>query len=589
MEKIELLAPSKDYKSAIGAINAGADAIYIGAPKFGARKNASNSLSDIEKIVNFAHIFNVKVYVTLNTILSDSELIECQELIKELYRIKVDAIIIQDFGLLELDLPPIVLHASTQCDIKDPDKVKFLEDVGFKRVIIARETPLDTIKKIRKETNLELEHFVFGSLCVSYSGQCYLSAYNGSRSANRGDCAQPCRKKYSLVDDSGNYIAKNQYLLSLKDNNLSNHLDKLIKAGIKSFKIEGRLKDENYIKNVVLYFNNKLKNYPRQSKGIVIADFEPNLEKTFNRGFCDDYLFNKKDNIYNFLTPKSIGEFLGQVVSSNDKSFCINTTKELNPADGLCFENKNDFSGCYINKVEKIKDGYKITPNKKVSIDKGVRVYRNLDTGFEKTLNNSKTIRKLEVQFIVREEKLILMDKYNNKVSICFESEEFALNCEKMRENFKKSLSKSAQSPYLVEDVIFEVEKIPFLPICRVNELRNEAFCALNKKILDNYRTKKQKPINHPKYPIKKGDYRLNVHNKKAFSFYQKCDCEVLETSFESLKECANKELMRTKHCLKRAFFNCKNEKKLFLLDEKGLKYPLLFDCANCEMVVAQP
>ena len=341
MEKLELLAPAQNYKTAISAINSGADAIYIGAPKFGARMNAKNSLDDIKRVVDYAHLFNVKVYVTINTILTDDELIECEKLINELYEIQVDAIIVQDFGILQLSLenklPPIALHASTQCDIRDIEKVKFFEEIGLKRVILARETNLDLIEKIKKNTNIQLEHFIHGALCVSYSGQCYMSAFIGGRSANRGECAQACRKKYSLVDKNGKTILKNQYLLSLKDNNLSNHLDKLIKAGIMSFKIEGRLKDENYVKNTVLFYHNLLKKYPRQSYGKVISDFIPNPDKTFNRGFCDDYLFNKKDGIYNFLTPKSIGEFLGEVITSNDKCFVIKTKKEIVAQDGLCF------------------------------------------------------------------------------------------------------------------------------------------------------------------------------------------------------------------------------------------------------------
>ena len=252
MEKLELLAPAQNYETAIAAINCGADAIYIGAPKFGARVNAKNSLEDIKKVCNYAHLFNVKVYVTLNTILTNEELIECEKLIWELYEIQVDAIIIQDFGILQLSLegklPPIALHASTQCNIRDIEKVQFFEEIGLKRVILARELALTDIEKIRKNTNIQLEHFVHGALCVSYSGQCYMSAFIGGRSANRGECAQACRKKYSVVDKNGKTILKNQYLLSLKDNNLSNHLDKLIKAGVMSFKIEGRLKEENYVK-----------------------------------------------------------------------------------------------------------------------------------------------------------------------------------------------------------------------------------------------------------------------------------------------------------------------------------------------------
>ena len=409
MEKLELLAPAQNYKTAISAINCGADAVYIGAPRFGARVNAKNSIDDIKRVCDYAHLFNVKVYVTLNTILNDEELIECEKLIWKLYEIQIDAIIIQDFGILQLSLegklPPISLHASTQCDIRDIEKVQFFEEIGLKRVILARELPLTQIEKIRKNTNIQLEHFIHGALCVSYSGQCYMSAFIGGRSANRGECAQACRKKYSVVDKNGKTILKNQYLLSLKDNNLSNHLDKLVKAGVMSFKIEGRLKDENYVKNTVLFYHNKLKNYPRQSFGSIISDFTPDPSKTFNRRFCDDYLFNKKDDIYNFITPKSMGEYLGNVISANDKCFVIKTKTEISAQDGLCFIIGNELIGCLVNSVEHTKDGVKIYPNKKLNLQKGIEVYRNLDTQFNKILENSKTCRKLDVNFMVYDNK----------------------------------------------------------------------------------------------------------------------------------------------------------------------------------------
>ena len=359
MNKLELLAPAQNLECAISAINSGADAIYIGAKSFGARKNAGNSLQDIEKLVNYAHLFNIKVYVTVNTILKDNELEECRKLIWDLYKIKVDALIVQDMGILNMDLPPIALHASTQCNNRTPEKVKFLENIGFRRVILARELPLDKIEKIHKNTNVELEHFIHGALCVCYSGQCYMSEFIGGRSANRGECAQACRMKYTLVDKDNNIILKDKYLLSLKDNNLSKHLDKLIKAGVTSFKIEGRLKDANYVKNIVLFYNNLLQNYPRQAQGKIIADFTPNPYKTFNRGYTDDCLFNKKDNIYNFDTPKSMGEYIGNILSSNGKSFIDKTSKKISPQDGLCFITTNELEGCLVNKVENVKSGIK--------------------------------------------------------------------------------------------------------------------------------------------------------------------------------------------------------------------------------------
>ena len=592
MEKLELLSPAKDLKIAISAINSGADAVYIGASSFGARQGAKNSLEDIKKVIDYAHLFNVKVYVTINTILDDSELIEAKKLIDKLYEIKTDAIIIQDFGLLNLalnrELAPIPIHISTQCNNRTLEKVKFFEEIGAKRVILARELSLDEIQKINKSVNIELEYFVHGALCVSYSGQCYMSDYIGSRSANRGACAQACRKKYSIIDDKNNYLAKNQYLLSLKDNNLSSHLDKLIKSGIISFKIEGRLKDENYVKNITLFYHNLLKKYPRTSFGNVISDFTPNPYKTFNRGYCDDYLFSKKDNIYNFITPKSTGEYVGVIISCSDNNFTIRTKQELNPQDGLCYVQNNELRGCLINKCEKIKDGYKIYPNKKIQILKNTKIYRNIDTAFNKILENSKTIRKLYVNFVVYDNKIELRDEFNNKVEINFNSEP-AKNIESMKNNFIKSLSKTTDTPYLVKNIEFKCEIMPFMAVSEINKLRNEILNLLTDKKLSRYKVKKQKPIDIAKFPLDNGDYRLNVHNKKAQEFYELCDCKVEEKSFESIKNHKNKELMRTRHCLKRAFLDCSVNKKLFLEDEKGVKYPLVFDCKNCEMTILAP
>ena len=596
MEKLELLAPAKDYNCAISAINSGADAIYVGAFDFGARKNASNSLETIEKIINYAHIFNVKVYVTLNTILNDDELNECKNLIKKLYEIKTDAIIIQDFGILTLalenEIPPITLHASTQCNNKTLEKIKFLEETGFKRAILARELPLNKIEEIRKNTNIELEHFIHGALCVCYSGQCYMSEYIGKRSANKGNCAQACRKKYSLLTKNGKYITKNKYLLSLKDNNLSNHIDKLIKAGVTSFKIEGRLKDENYIKNVVLYYNNLLEKYPRTSHGKIIKDFTPNLAKSFNRGFCDDYLFNKKDNIYNFITPKSIGEFIGTISGVFENDITVKTDKEISPQDGLFIITDNDSNGFLVNKTEKIKNGIKIFPNKKLDksfLKPETKIYRNLDVKFNKLLENSKTVRKIEVDFTIYESKIEVKDINNNKIKLEFNFKEFANNQEKMKENFIKSLTKTSESPYLTRKIEFNTEKLPFLPISAINELRREILNQLSEKILKNYKTKKQKPLNISQFPQEQGDYKLNVHNRKAEEFYELSGCKIIEKSFESQDNRKNKELMITKHCLKRAFLGCNNNEELYLEDEKNVKYPLVFDCKNCEMKILAP
>ena len=315
MKKVELLAPAKDKKTAIAAINSGCDALYIGASNFGARKKVPNSLEDIKEIVDYAHRFYVKVHVTVNTILTDNELVEARELIQKLYDIGVDAIIVQDMGIFKLaidgKLPPIVLHASTQCDNRTLEKVKFFKELGVSRVILARELSVEQIKNICSpllgedvrrtgEGAIEIETFIHGALCVSYSGQCYLSYYIGGRSANRGECAQACRKKYSLVDDKGNIIAKDKYLLSMKDFNASSHLKELIDAGVKSFKIEGRLKDENYVKNVVAYYRCEIDKFAQKtSSGKIFLDFEPDVKKSFNRGFTDYFLDGRK-RCFNF-------------------------------------------------------------------------------------------------------------------------------------------------------------------------------------------------------------------------------------------------------------------------------------------------
>ena len=596
MEKLELLAPAKNYNCAICAINSGADAIYIGTVDYGARKNASNSLETLKKIIDYAHLFNVKVYITINTILDDNELQDCKELIKKLYEIQADAIIFQDFGILSLaynsEIPPIILHASTQCDNRTIEKIKFFENIGIKRVVLARELPLNKIEEIKKNTNIELEHFIHGALCVCYSGQCYLSEYIGKRSANRGECAQACRKRYSLLTKEGKYLAKNKYLLSLKDNNLSKHIEKLIKAGITSFKIEGRLKDENYVKNIVLFYNNLLEKYPRTSHGKIIKDFVPNPEKSFNRGFCDDYLFNKKDNIYNFITPKSIGEYIGIIENVFEKGIIIKTEKEINPQDGLFIITENDSIGFLVNKSEKIKNKTKIYPNKKLDnafLKTGTKIYRNLDVKFNKILENSKTTRKLEVDFTVFEKKVEVKDINNNKVSLKFESKEIANNQEKMKENFIKSLSKTNESPYLARKIEFKTKNLPFLPVSEINEIRRKLLNRLSEKILKNYKTKKQKPINIKEFPTPQGGYKLNVHNLLAKEFYEFSNCKVFEDSFEKISNRKHRELMTTKHCLKKAFLGCSSTEELYLEDEKNIKYPLVFDCKKCEMKIFSP
>ena len=651
MRKVELLAPAKDKQTALAAINSGCDALYIGAQNFGARKKVGNSLEDIKEIVDYAHKFYVKVHVTINTILTDEELAEACKLIHRLYEIGVDAIIVQDMGILELaiegKLPPIVIHASTQCDNRTLEKAKFFEEIGLSRVILARELSLEQIENICTNLSAEVETFIHGALCVSYSGQCYMSYHIGGRSANRGECAQACRKKYSLIDEDGNFIAKDKYLLSLKDFNASKHLKKLINAGVKSFKIEGRLKDENYVKNVVAFYRNEIDKFAgKTSSGKIFSsfcndnsstlraqvkssfDFEPDVRKSFNRGFTDYYLplkslpellnsqssssnsslsafrwrFPNRGCPYNFDSPKSLGEYLGKVTkvgkdwfiigSQDDKKVGRQANSNINAQDGLYFDGK----GCLVNKVENLSplplgegarragEGCcKIYPNRMDGIKVGVDIYRNFNAEFEKQLTNSKTKRQIGVEFICKDGFLNAKDEDGNAVQIKLPDGEFPKNPEKMKETFTNQLKKTGESDFYVSKIKIDCE-LSFMPVSKINGLRRLILSNLMAERLKNYPREVQKPLKYTEFPIKKLDYKSNVHNETAKYFYENCGCEVCEMSAESGSKPT--ELMRTKHCLKYAFNMCKSSKKLYLVDEKGAKYPLKFDCKNCEMVI---
>lgn len=582
----ELLAPAKDKETAITAINSGADAIYIGAPAFGARVAAGNSIEDIKEIVEFAHIFNVKVHVTINTILKDDELPQVTELIRKLYDIGVDAIIVQDMAIVSLavenKLPPIVLHASTQCNNRSLEKVKFLENIGFSRVILARELSLEQIKNICENTDVEIETFVHGALCVSYSGQCYMSCYIGGRSANRGECAQPCRKKYTLVDDKGNVLAKDKHLLSLKDFNASKYLSELVNAGVKSFKIEGRLKDKNYVKNVTTFYRQKLDEISKKtSSGKVFFDFTPDVKKSFNRGFTT-YFLNKREKCFNFASPKMRGEKIGRILKSSTGWFELEKgSQNLNAQDGICYFEDDELKGCLVNKIQ----NRKVFINKKISVPEGSIIFRNFDAEFDKVLSNSKIKRRIGVSFEYLNNKLTVTDEDGNSVSADILSTEQAKNPEKMKENFISQLKKSGESLFYVENIKINGE-LPFMPVSEINNLRRDLFEKLIAKRLKNYKREIQKPLKYCPYVSDNTDYRANIYNNEAEKFYEQCGCSVTERAFEGLSDKSDKELMRTKHCLKYAFDMCKSPKSLYLIDDKGKRYKLKFDCKNCEMVV---
>lgn len=598
MSGIELLAPAKNLQYGIAAIDCGADAVYIGSSSFGARANAGNSLQDIEELIKYAHLYNAKVYVTINTILDDEQIQDAKILIDELYRIKADAIIIQDVGLLELDLPPIPIHASTQCFINTVEKVQFLESIGVERVILPRETSLNQISEIKKKTNIELESFVHGALCVGYSGQCYLSYSIGKRSGNKGNCAQPCRKKYSLVDANGEVLAQDKYLLSLKDLNLSDYIDEIIEAGVTSFKIEGRLKDLAYLKNVVSYYRRKVdnslnqKNIQKSSAGESVIDFEPNPYKTFNRGYTNYCIEGKPDNIESLNTSKSLGEPIGKVVRIEKDYIEIKSDKELVNGDGLCFFDKNnELSGFNINKVE----AGKIYTDKANLIKPATLIYRNYDAVFTKKLENSKAKRKLRIRAFVRVDKdevlIGFADENNVSVqNIIANDFEPAVQKDNAIKTIQKQLAKTGDTPFVVEDVDIEACEVPFVPIKMLNEIRRSLLEELKSKRIDNYQNKSTVIIkNNVEYPHKELDFTGNVSNKLAENFYKRHGVERIEYAAESGTSLKNQVVMKTKLCLKKSLNMCgcnTYKEPLFLIDEKGKRFELKFDCSSCEMSI---
>lgn len=603
--KIELLAPAKDKQTAISAINAGADAVYIGYLKFGARKAAGNSLADIKEIVDYANIYRANVYVTLNTIYKDEEMPEVIKTINDLYEIGVSALIVQDMGILNFDLPSIKIFASTQCHNNTLEKIKFLENVGFNRVILPREFSFEQIKNISENTNIEIETFIHGALCVSYSGQCYLSCAIGGRSANRGECAQPCRKKYSLEDADGKIIAKDKYLLSLKDFNLSENIKDLILSGVTSFKIEGRLKDEEYVRNVVSYYRQKIDevlkelNLEKSSQGKSYPDFEPNLYKSFNRGFTNFFADGKRKNICTLNYSKSLGEYIGKVTNTG-KNFITVDGKKLNNGDGICFfDENNELCGV---KVQKVQDKRIFVQSTK-SIKNGVKIYRNSDLEFNKKLMSKDIARKisLSAEFEASEKSVCfsLQDEENNHVSEVFHSDfELAENKEKALINIQNNLSKTGNTEFEINNINIHGEKVYFVPVKILNEIRRNAIEKIRLERAKNYHTEKRTTeIKPSEYPEKILDYKANIYNSYSKDFYEKCGAKVTEPAAEAQKSLSGKTLMTSKHCIKYTLGICKkyfpNSKKykepLRLIDEKNKKYILYFDCKNCEMHVKNP
>lgn len=424
---IELLAPAKNLECGIEAINHGADAVYIGAPRFGARAAAGNSLADIEALVQYAHLYNVRIYVTVNTILRDDELKETEAMIWDLYRVGVDALIVQDMGLTQLNLPPIPLHASTQMDNRTVEKVRFLADAGFRQVVLARELSVNEISRIHAACpDTLLEVFIHGALCVSYSGQCYVSEACFGRSANRGECAQFCRLQFDMTDADGKVIEKGKHLLSLKDMNQSDNLEELLDSGASSLKIEGRLKDVSYVKNVTAYYRQKLdalfkrrKEYVRASSGSVKLAFRPQLDKSFSRGFTDYFAHGRNPGIFSFNTPKSLGEEVGTVKEIRGNYLTVAGVKAFSNGDGLCYiDAQGRLQGFRVNRVE----NNKLFPQEMPRIKPKTVLYRNFDQEFDRIMQKKSAERKLAVDVSLVENNfgftLTMCDEDGNSVSM---------------------------------------------------------------------------------------------------------------------------------------------------------------------------
>ncbi|MBI1836332.1 MAG: U32 family peptidase [Flavobacteriia bacterium] len=605
-KKVEILAPAKNLAQGMLAINSGADAVYIGAPQYGARSNATNPIEDIEELVRYAHLFKAQVFVVINTILYDHELEDCKKLIYKLYEIGVDALIVQDMAIMEMDLPPIVIHASTQANNRDPRHVKFLKDAGMQRVVLARELNLDQIKEIHETTDVELEFFVSGALCVSFSGNCYMSIAGGERSANRGSCAQNCRLPYSLTDGTGKTLISNSHLLSIKDLDLSDQLPNLIEAGVTSFKIEGRLKDIVYVKNNVSFLRRKLdmflennENYQKASSGRTTFNFDAEMDRSFNRGYTDYFLNKRKEKIGSWESPKSKGQYIGKLLEMKGKGYLIENSEVLNNGDGLYFINENgEGDGLQINVVL----NSLVIPNTLKEINVGTEIYRNSDAEFNKLVEREdSTIRKIGVKLCFSEIesgfKLVAIDEDGHESSLSYNSEkELAKSEESIIPNVKKNLAKTGNTPFIVDEIEIDFTANWFLPISKINELRREVLENLITIRVNEYHREEFQitKTDHP-YPVKELDFTYNVSNKLAREFYKRHGVTEIEKAFELQWDPGKSRVMVTKYCVKYELGKCAR----FQRDTMGEKviepltlkngdneYKLKFNCKPCEMEI---
>jgi putative protease len=619
--QLELLSPAKTAEIGREAILHGADAVYIGGPAFGARHNASNPIEDISALVEFAHKFRSRIFVTINTILHDAELEAARKQIWQLYDAGVDALIIQDMGLLEMDLPPIQLHASTQCDIRTVEKARFLGASGFSQLVLARELTIEQIRNIRAEVDTPLEYFIHGALCVAFSGQCYISHADTGRSANRGDCSQACRLPYTLSDSKGRVVAYEKHLLSMKDNDQSANLEALVDAGIRSFKIEGRYKDMGYVKNITAHYrlllDEILERRPelsRASSGHTRVLFTPDVDKTFHRGHTDYFANGRQDEIGAFDSPKYVGVELGIVSRLGTDHFDMVTNAPMANGDGLNYMNKREVVGVQANVVKKLGDGaegelWRVFPNEQMrelpGLKAGASVLRNRDHHWEASLQKKSSERKVALQLALSEDadglRLTLRDEDGITSSayapMALQPAQHAGQAEAA---LHASLGKLGNTMFEVDGIVLSLSQPWFVPSSAINALRRDAIAAHEAARLAAWQRPERKAADEPPavYPDTQLSYLANVYNEKARAFYTKHGVQMIAAAYESHEEPGEVPLMITKHCLRFSFNLCPKQAKgvqgvqgqvraePMTLVSGDERYTLRFDCKPCEMHV---
>ena len=598
-QKIELLAPARNRETGIAAINCGADAVYIGAENFSARSGAGNSLADIEALTAYAHRYWARVYVALNTILRDDEFPRALTLINHLYQAGIDGLIIQDVGLRECDLPPLPLIASTQLHNSTVEQVQFLEQVGFQRVILARERNVEEIRAIRHETSVELECFVHGALCVGRSGRCYLSYAVGGRSGNRGCCAQPCRLLYNLRDGAGLNVVRDRYLLSLQDLNRSAHLQELLQAGITSFKIEGRLKNIDYVMNVVAFYRRELDRlldgdtFKRASSGTSIAGFSPAPAKSFNRGFTD-FFMQPDCRIASLDSPKSRGEPIGHVTECNTVSFTLDRPMMLSAGDGVCFlDAEEGLQGTRIRSVER----GRAYPEHMHSIALGTAIYRNLDRAFQNTLKQAKPMRTLAIECMFQEIpggfRLSARDEDGvSAQAILAAPHTPAEKPDPALQTIQKQLTKFGGTEFSCAGLEIQADSTCFIPTAALNGLRRDLIESLRRE-RERLRPRPEGGCikNSVPFYLDSLGFEANVLNSRARAFYKRHGVRDIAPAAEAGPVLPGTIVMRSRYCLRRELGLCGDalrkagfQEPLFLIDPEGNTCRLVFDCAHCEM-----